>query len=163
AGLPALQRGRYVKTVAQSLHLGIPFDTVTLADLHGKRDRIIQRLVDSVNPTCGVYHGSTFKVERMENFVAQHNLPWPRHGTGCLNLQKEVWQEMAERFPVLEPLHECERLVKLLRKNSLMAGSDGRSRPTVFPLATTTGRNAWRASEYIFAQPSYLRGLVQPP
>ena len=162
-GLQALQRGRYVKTVARSAHIGIPLDAESLGALAERREDLIQSQVDEVNQTFDVYQKQTFKMDRMEALVAKHNLDWPRLESGGLNLQKETWDEMAERHSFLEPLRDCIHLVKLLRKNGLAVGSDGRSRATIFPFGCATGRNTWKAAQFVFAQPAYLRGLIQPP
>jgi hypothetical protein len=69
---------------------------------------------------------------------------------------------MAERHPFLRPLHQTRRLLSLLCDNALAVGRAGRSRYGFSPFATATGRNSWKAGEFIFAQPSYLRGLVRP-
>jgi hypothetical protein len=69
---------------------------------------------------------------------------------------------MAERYPLLEPLDQARRMKSLLRDNSLAVGRDGRNRYAFFPFSAETGRNAWKAAEFIFAQPAYLRGLIRP-
>jgi hypothetical protein len=69
---------------------------------------------------------------------------------------------MAGRFPFLRPLYNARRALELLPDNQIAVGRDGRSRYAFFPYAIGTGRNSWRAGEFIFAQPAYLRGFVQP-
>jgi DNA polymerase I-like protein with 3'-5' exonuclease and polymerase domains len=160
--LPALQRGRFTRTAARMLHAGIPLDVDTFHQLRQRREEFVQALVEEVNPSFGVFQGTTFKQDRMEALVQRHNLPWPRLDSGCLSMDKRTWERMTERHPFLQPLHEARRMKSLLRDNSLAVGRDGRNRYGFFPFAAGTGRNAWRAAEFVFAQPSYLRGLIQP-
>jgi hypothetical protein len=160
--LQALQRGRFTRTAARMLHAGIPLDVGTLARLQEYREEVIQALIDAVNPTFSIFQGTELKRERMEDLVQRHKLPWPRLDSGCLSLAKRDRGRMAERFPFLRPMHECLNTLTLLRDNSLTVGRDGRNRYGFFPFAAETGRNAWKAGEFIFAQPSYLRGLIQP-
>jgi DNA polymerase I-like protein with 3'-5' exonuclease and polymerase domains len=161
--LQALQRGRFTRTAARMLHAGIPLDIGTLARLQECREDVIQALIAAVNPTFGIFQGTELKRERMEVLVQRHKLPWPRLDSGCLSLNKRDRGKMAERFPFLQPLDECLNTLTLLRDHSLAVGHDGRNRYTFFPFAAETGRNAWKAGEFIFAQPTYLRGLIQPP
>src|SRR5262249_52743770 len=142
--------------------LGIPLDEPRLQAIQRSHDRIVRGLIDEVNPTFGVYEGTTFKADRMEQLVARHNLDWPRRASGCLSMQKRDWERMVERYPFLKPLHLARRWISLLRTNALTTGPDGRSRFTFFPFMSDTGRNAWKAKEFIFALPSFLRGLIQP-
>jgi DNA polymerase I-like protein with 3'-5' exonuclease and polymerase domains len=78
-------------------------------------------------------------------------------------MDKHAWDLMARRHPFLQPLHQCRRLKSLLSNLSLAVGRDGRNRYTFFPFCAETGRNTWKAGEFILAQPAFLRGLVQPP
>jgi hypothetical protein len=160
--LQALQRGRFLRTAARMLHVGIPIDTGTLSRLRESRESIVQAVVDEVNPAFGVFQGTVFKNERMEALVRRYNLPWPRLESSCLSMDKRTWGRMVEHYPFLEPLHQARRMKSLLRDNSLAVGRDGRNRCTFFPFAAETGRNAWKAGEFIFAQPAYLRGLIRP-
>jgi hypothetical protein len=160
--LQGLQRGRFTRTAARMLHAGIPLDAGTLGRLRESRESIIQALVGQVNPAFDVFQGTEFKNDRMEALVRRYNLPWPRLDSGCLSLDKRTWERMVGRYPFLEPLHQVRRMKALLRDNSLAVGRDGRNRYGFFPFAAETGRNAWKAGEFIFAQPAYLRGLIRP-
>src|SRR5262249_39265831 len=157
--LQALQRGRFTRAAARMLHAGIPLDMGTLRQLQGRRERIVRAVVEEVNPAFGVFQADEFKMERMEALVRRHNPAWPRLDSGSLRMDKRTWEQMAERYPFLQPLLQARRMRSLLRDNSLAVGGDGRNRCTFFPFAAETGRNAWKAGEFIFAQPSFLRGL----
>jgi hypothetical protein len=159
----ALQRGRYLCSFARSQHHGIPLDVELVMQLRDKREVIIERIIESVNPEFGVYRGTEFKYSAMEDLITKHRLPWPRCPSGCLSMSGETWEEMTERFPFLEPLQRCKQLVNRLRENRLGVGKDGRSRPRIFPFTASTGRSTWASSGYIFALMSYLRGLIRPP
>ena len=161
--LAALQRGRFTRTAARMIHAGIPLDAAIYGHLQEHREVIIQTVVDEVNPTFDVYQGAEFKLERMEALVRRQNLPWPQLDSGCLDMDKRVWERMADRYPIIRPLYRARRMMSLLRDNDLAIGRDGRNRYGFFPFAAETGRNAWKAAEFIFAQPAYLRGLIQPP
>jgi hypothetical protein len=161
-GLAALQRGRYMRSFALAQHRGIPLDTEILKKLDAQKELIRERLIDSINAEYDVYRGTHFNHQRMEDFITKHHLPWPRLESGCACMKKEVWEVMAEEFPLVEPLHRCRQLIGRLRENNLGVGKDGRSRPTIFPMSTTSGRNTWASSEFVFALPTYLRGLIQP-
>jgi hypothetical protein len=160
--LQALQRGRFVRTAARMVHAGIPVNVETLTAIQEGRERIIQGLVDEVNPTFHVYHGTTLKHDLLEALVQQHRLAWDRKESGCLDLQGHTWDRMEARYPFLAPLRKCVKEVGLLRRNELAVGPDGRTRGDYFPFASTSGRNAWKASQFIFALNSFLRGLIQP-
>jgi hypothetical protein len=160
--LQALQRGRFLRAAAKMVHAGVPLDADTLAAIHEGRSKVIRGLADEVNPTFGVYQGSTLKDRLLEEMVECHRLAWPRKQSGCLDKQGRTWDRMVAAYPFLAPLRECVREVGLLRQNKLAVGPDGRSRADYLPFVGRTGRNAWKAAEFIFAQPAFLRGLVQP-
>jgi hypothetical protein len=161
-GLHALQRGRYLKTIALRSHLGIPLDGEILDELTCQRDGLIHAFIDNVNDDFDVYRDTTLKNDLLEALVSRLQLPWPRLEAGCLNKQDETWREMTDLFPILQPLNECRKGIGLLKNNKLGVGQDGRSRPTIHPIATATGRDKWAANEFVFAQPGFFRGLVSP-
>jgi hypothetical protein len=160
--LQALQRGRSVKTAAKMVYRGFPVNVGDLTAIQEGRESVIQALVNEVPPEINVYRGTVFKNELHEELVAKYDLAWPRKPAGCLDRQGPTWDKMAARYPFLMPLRQCVREVQLLRANEVVAGPDGRSRYRFFPFGSSSGRNAWKASEFIPAQPAFFRGVIQP-
>jgi hypothetical protein len=161
--LQALQRGRFVKTAAKMVYAGIPVNVSDLTAVQEGRGAVIRALTSEVPPEINVYRDGVFKDELHEAVVERYDLAWPRKPAGCLDRQGPTWDKMAAAYPFLMPLRQCVREVQLLRANEVAAGPDGRSRYRFFPFGSSSGRNAWAAAEFIPAQPSFFRGVIQPP
>jgi hypothetical protein len=161
--LQSIQRGRFIRSVAQTAHNGIPIDSASYRLLQERREDVIIELANQVNPRFDVYSGTVFKHDRMEALVARHNFPWPRKPSGVLCQESSTWKDMVAKCPFLQDLHDCRRTISQLRNNDLAIGPDGRNRGTNFPFSTLTSRNTWKSAEFIFGQPSWMRGLIQPP
>jgi hypothetical protein len=159
----ALWRGRYAAAVARMEHAGVPIDAPLYERLAAHWPELKGRLVTAVDAEFGVYDGTTFKEDRFAAWLASERIPWPRHATGRLALDKDTFKEQARTYPVLEPLRELRRTLGMLRLTDLAVGSDGRNRCMLSPFSTVTGRNAPSNTKFIFGAAKWLRGLIRPP
>ena len=161
----SLYRGDAVRATAKAVALGIPFDSKLYSRLRGQREEIKAGVIDRVNNRADVYRGTTFKADLMEAFVERHGLHrWPRLKSGALSLSGTTWERMIDQnpLPLLSGLYDVRRTVGHLRESSLPVGDDGRQRADVMPFGTTTGRFTWKSKTFVFGQPGWFRGFVQP-
>ena len=68
-----------------------------------------------------------------------------------------------ELHPQIAEVRQFRQTLAQLRQSKLFVGADHRNRCMLGQFVAATGRNAPKAGEYIFGQPSYLRHLVQAP
>src|SRR5262249_62206840 len=66
---------------------------------------------------------------------------WPRLDSGALDISSDAFRLMYHH-PGIEGLHALRDSIGFIAKARLPIGSDGRNRPSLFPFATVTGRNA---------------------
>ncbi len=158
----ALLRGRYMTAVAHMEHNGIPIDVTTLSQLKANWAKIQKELVTAVDKDYGVYEGMTFKLDKFAKYLNRNNIQWPLKESGNLNLQDEIFKEMALKYPVIQPLREVRKTLSKLRLNDLAVGSDGRNRCLLSPFKSKTGRNQPSNAKFIFGPAKWLRFLIKP-
>jgi DNA polymerase I len=159
----ALLRGRYMAAVAAIEHAGTPIDMPTLDRLRTHWEDIQVELIHRIDADYGVFDGLTFKHERFEAWLLKEGLPWPRLGTGKLDLSDEAFREAARAYPIVAPLRELRSALSELRLNDLQVGRDGRNRTLLSPFRARTSRNQPSNSKYIFGPAVWLRSLIKPP
>jgi DNA polymerase-1 len=85
---------------------------------------------------------------RFERWLVDRRVAaWPRLESGRLDIDGDAFRIMYP-VPGIEPLHALRDSLGFIVKARLPIGKDARTRPSLFPLATATGRNAHRNSPY---------------
>lgn len=159
----ALLRGRYMHAAAVMEHNGTPIDVPTLTALRAHWYGIQDRLIGAIDVDYGVFEGRTFKAALFENWLARHDIPWPRLESGALDLSRDTFREMAKGYAAVSPLHELRHALSEMRLNDLAVGSDGRNRTILSAFRAKTGRNQPSNTKFIFGPSVWLRGLIKPP
>jgi DNA polymerase I len=157
----ALLRGRYMQAAAKIEHCGIPVDVEILQSLRTNAEAIRSHLVRSIDSQYGVFDGHTFRSERWEQWLAVQTITWPRLPSGRLALSRDVFSDMAKRFPEVAPMHQLRVALAQLHNEGIAFGADGRNRCLLSPFRSRTGRNQ-PGGEFIFGLSSWFRGLIQP-
>ncbi len=167
----ALIRGRYMAAVARMEREGTPIDGETLELIRGSWGEIKSRLIRQFDHS-DIFEGTILRRSRLEVYLSRLKLlsMWPRHPSGALDTSRETFKEMAQLHPELQPLRELIETVRSLRIERLAVGEDGRNRTLLGTFGditnhdgqgiVTTGRNAPRASEFVFGPACWLRGLI---
>ena len=158
----AIWRGRYMGAVASMEHNGIPIDTETLAKLEACWTDIQEQLIADVDHVYGVYEGRTFRADKFAAYLAEHEIPWPRLGSGRLALDDNTFRSQARAYPQISALRELRHALSGLRLNALAVGPDGRNRTLLSPFRSKTSRNQPSNSKAIFGTAVWLRGLIKP-
>jgi DNA polymerase family A len=159
----ALLRGRYMAAAAAIEHAGVPIDTTRLHLLRDKWVSIQDRLIAAIDSQYHVYEGRTFKQERFAKFLENRGIPWPRLGSGALDLSDDTFRQMAKAHPVISPLRELRSALSELRLNDLAVGRDGRNRTILSAFRSRSGRNQPSNAKFIFGPSVWVRGLIKPP
>ena len=159
----ALLRGLYSgHAVAAMEHNGTPIDRATWSRLQRHWGEIKARLVAEINPAFGVYDGIwCSKRNGLPRIYAATTLPWPQLESGELELKDQVFKEMGEMYPQVEPLRQLRHTLSQLRLSDLAIGDDGRNRCMIGQFVASSGRNAPKASQYIFGPSTWLAGSDQ--
>jgi DNA polymerase I len=159
----ALLRGRYMAAVAAMEFSGILIDVPTLELLREHWTDIQDDLIAAIDADYGVYEGRVFKRDRWAQYLAAHNIPWPRLETGALDLSDDIFRGMAKAYPVVSPMRELRHALSDMRLADLAVGRDGRNRTIMSAFRSRTGRNQPSNTKYIFGTSVWLRGLIKPP
>ena len=159
----ALLRGRYMVAVARMERNGIPIDVETLEQLRAYWSDIQDQLIAEVDRDYGVYEGRTFKADRFAELLGRNNIPWPRLGSGQLDLSDDTFREMARAYPLVAPLRELRVALSQMRLADIAVGRDGRNRTMLSPFRARTSRNQPSNTKFIFGPSTWLRGLIKPP
>ena len=85
---------------------------------------------------------------------------WPRLESGRLQTDGDAFKLMYH-VPGIEGLHALKDSLGVIVRAKLPIGPDGRNRPSLFPFATTTGRNAHAKS--LFNAHAGMRGFMLFP
>ncbi len=158
----ALLRGRYMKAAAAMEHNGVPIDTAALAQLRDRWGSIQERLIQRIDADYGVFEGRTFKLDRWAQYLAAHNIAWPRLPSGQLAMDDDCFREMARAHPAIAPIRELRHALSQMRLADLAVGSDGRNRCLLSAFRARTGRNQPSNTRFIFGPSTWLRSLIAP-
>jgi DNA polymerase I len=159
----AVLRGRYMSAVARMERTGVPIDTEMLRRLRANWGDIKSDLIAAIDKDYGVYEGTTFKSGLFAGYLADKGIDWPRTETGRLQLDQDLFRDMAKRYPQMEPLKELRHALSELRLEKLAVGSDERNRTLLSPFGASSGRNTPSNNKFIFGPSVWLRGLIKPP
>src|SRR5215813_7728582 len=86
--------------------------------------------------------------QRFEQWLVRTGIAtWPRLDSGRLSVDSDAFRLMYH-VPGIEGLHALRDSLGFIVKARLPIGRDGRSRPSLFPFGTATGRNAHAKSPY---------------
>jgi hypothetical protein len=157
-----LVRGRYTAAVARMEATGIPLDQAAYERLRDGWQGVRERLIERVDRDYDVFRGGKFQPRRWQAWVNRHGIHWPRQAPGKLDLSLEAFKDMARSCPEVRAMRELTATLATFRPSGLAVGRDGRNRCPLRPFASKTGRNQPSTSQFIFGQPRWLRGLVQP-
>lgn len=158
----ALHRGRYALAAAATESLGVPIDAELYDAIRANTGSLRAELIRRVDGDFGVYEKGSFRAANFERYLADRGLQWPRLSSGKLRLDEDAFKDMAKAIPVIEPLRQLRKTLATLHELKLAVGADGRNRTALFPFSSQTGRNQPRSSQFIFGQPAWMRGLIQP-
>ena len=158
----AVLRGQFMKAVACMEHNGIPIDMPTLRLLNEHWETLKAELVGTIDAQFKVYDGTHFREERFYQYLASHDIPWPRHSSGELCLDDDAFGDMAKVYPVLQPLRHLRQMMAMLHLANLPVGNDGRNRFLFSPFGTITGRCTPSTTRFIFSRPAWMRSLIRP-
>jgi hypothetical protein len=162
----ALHRGEAAKVVARMEARGIPMDVPLHRRLRANWQAVRHALAASVAELYpGVYEGTVFKKGGLERWLAGRGLleAWERGTDGQITVGRDLMREMAALHPELGPLAGVRSTLGSLNDVALPIGRDGRNRARLKPFMTKTCRNAPSSTDFVFAAPSWMRGLIVPP
>ena len=158
----ALLRGRYMAAVSCMEHTGIPIDVPLLNKFWGNWDHIKLELIARVDYGYGVYENGKFKEVLFEDYLIREGIPWPRLASGRLALDRDTFKAQKNTHPQLTQLYSLRTTLAELQQNGLTIGQDGRNRAMLSPFSSKTGRNQPSTSKFIFGNPAWVRGFIQP-
>jgi hypothetical protein len=158
----ALVRGWYTKSVARMEHTGIPLDVLMFEHFRANLDQLKQELIADLDPTIDVYEGSHFREGRFLDWLARRGYPWPRTATGKPALDAATFDCMVIDYPGVRPLRALRKALEEFQAfRDLPIGADGRTRVSLWPFSSSTGRNL-PSGKFIFNLSSWVRGLIRP-
>jgi hypothetical protein len=158
----AFLRGRYMAALGVVENNGVPIDVVLLGRLIANWDAIKARLIAAVDADYGVYDGTRLVTRKLDSYLAEHGIAWPRAQTGALLLDEDTFRDQAKAHPELRALHELRTTLGQLRLNKLSVGPDGRCRTLLSAFSAKTSRNQPSTSEFIFGPSRWIRHLIKP-
>jgi hypothetical protein len=159
----ALLRGRYMKAAAAMEWSGVPIDVETLGLLREHWTEIQNELIAGIDDEYHCFDGRSFRADRWARYLAKHQIPWPHHESGRLDLSDDTFRQMAKAYPAVAPMRELRSALSELRLNDLVVGSDGRNRTILSAFRSRTGRNQPSNTRFIFGPSVWLRSLIMPP
>jgi len=161
----ALLWGRYMACIAWMEYQGVPIDIQKLDDLRICWDVIKDQLIWEIDEQYHVFggpKGTTFKINKFQEYLKRNSIPWETTPSGLPKLDKSYMEEQAKIHPEIKPLAELRYSLSQLKLNDLRVGFDGRNRCLLSPFRTKTGRNAPSTSKFIFNNATWLRHLIKP-
>jgi hypothetical protein len=141
------------KAVARIQARGIPIDIALWNLVQENKATVIRELIRQFDPSygseCPIYTPEgEWNYQRFEQWLAHTGVAaWPRLTSGRLDIDSDAFRLMYH-VPGIEGLHALRDSIGFIAKARMPVGRDGRNRPSLFPFATATGRNAHAKSPY---------------
>ena len=151
------------KAVARIQAQGMPIDMALWNLVQENREAVIGYLLKTFDPSYGtddpIYTpDGHFADARLEKHLINIGVTaWPRTESGRLQTDGDAFKLMYH-VPGIEGLHALKDSLGVIVRAKLPIGPDGRNRPSLFPFATTTGRNAHAKS--LFNAHAGTRGFM---
>ena len=131
----------------------MPIDMVLWNLVQENKAAVIRALIARFDPSqgseCPIYSPEgEFSSWRFEQWlISTHDTPWPitywpRLESGALQLDSDAFRMMYGVHPAIEGLHALKDALGVIVRARIPIGPDGRNRPSLFPFATATSRNA---------------------
>jgi DNA polymerase I len=158
----ALLRGRYAAAVARIEDNGIPIDERLLRKIRREWRFVRKDLVAEVDRQYGFYQGLVFKLDRFSRWLNRAGIPWPRLPSGLLDLSDDAFKLQEATWPIISPLRELRHTIRQVNLDGLRVGSDGRSRTSLRPFSSVTGRNQPSTTSFAFGPAKWMRAFMQP-
>jgi DNA polymerase I len=154
-------RARYMLAVSRMV--GTPLDAGLYQEMMDAWESIKLYFIQQDGGAYGVYEGTSWRDHLFLQWCADHNIWWPLTAEGRPSLTRETWKDRVRAHPELRALHRLHTNILDLRLHELKIADDGYNRTWLKPYWTATARNQPSASEFIYALPGWLRGLIKPP
>jgi hypothetical protein len=173
-GLPPADVSRVIwwseysaKAVALIQARGIPIDMLLWNLVQENLPAVVRSLLQQFDPSHfdddPIYStDGEWSYDRFEQWLIRVGIPyWARLDSGALDLDSDAFRLMYHAHPAIEGLHALRDSLGFIVKARLPIGPDGRNRPSLFPFATATGRNAHAKSPY--NAHAGVRGFIRCP
>jgi hypothetical protein len=160
AGLPAVDVERTLhwsnysgKAVAQIQARGMPIDRGLWDLVQENKAAVIGELLRQYDPSYGtddpIYTPEgEWSYARFGNWLTNTGVTaWPRLESGQYDTDSDAFRLMYHVLGI-EKLHALKDSLGVIVRAKLPIGADGRNRPSLYPFATATGRNAHAKSLY---------------
>src|SRR5258708_13775253 len=131
----------------------MPIDVPLWNLVQENKKAVIGELLRQFDPSYGsedpIYTpDGEWSYARFERWLVNSGVPyWPRLKSGKLDIDSDAFRIMSHIRGV-EELHALRDSIGFIAKARLPIGPDGRNRPSLFPFATATGRNAHARSPF---------------
>jgi hypothetical protein len=163
----ALLRGYYsAHAVSHVEDNGIPLDVPTSCRIDRHRGALRANLIERCNSQFDLYVNGSWNNQKFVEFLIRNGIPWPTYPDDTPILRDATFREMSDVYGELHPqiaeVRQYRQTLAQLRESKLFVGADGRNRYMLGQFVAATSRNAPKAGNYIFGQPSYMRHLVTP-
>jgi hypothetical protein len=136
------------KAVARIQARGMPIDMPLWNAVQENHAVVVDALLRRFDPSYGsddpIYtRDGQWGDRRFEQWLVRVNVTsWPRLASGKIQIDGDAFRLMYGAHPALEGLHALRDSLGVVARAQLPIGRDGRNRPSLFPFATATGRNA---------------------
>ena len=155
------------KAVAQIQAKGMPIDMPLWNLIQENKAAVIAHLLRTYDPSYGTENpiytpDGHWSDSRFEAWLISVGITaWPRLDSGKIQTDSDAFRMMYGAHPGIEGLHALKDSIGVVARAKLPIGPDGRNRPSLFPFATTTGRNGHAKS--LFNAHAAMRGLMLFP
>jgi DNA polymerase I len=163
----ALHRGEYMGAVAHMERVGIPVSRRLVERFVDHEDRIKRHYI-ARDDIFGLYEGTSFREWKLAALADANGWVWRRSEKGRnLAMDYKAWEEQVELHPELASTAKLRNTIAEVRFSDLLntIGRDERSRCSLRPFQTRTGRNqpSERGKIFLPALPKWTRGVMMPP
>ena len=153
--------------VARMEHTGLPVDRARLDRFTDHWDDI-KRFYIKRDDTLGLWDDDlSFREWKLRALIKECRWDWPYTDAGRLRMDRKIFGKQARRYPELQSTAHLRNTISELRISALAntVGRDSRSRCSLKPFWTKTGRNqpSERDKIYLPGLPTWLHGIIAPP
>ena len=142
------------KSVARIQARGMPIDmwlwNIVQENKHAVAAALIRRFDASQGSEAPIYNEDhEWGNGRFESWLASEGITWwPRLDSSALDLERDTFRLMFGAHSAIEGLCALREVLGVIVRARIPIGRDERNRPSLFPFATATGRNAHARSLY---------------